>query len=95
MRDWNRKPNSIVPNQTGLAPLAEPATGLFKSAMAAPPSRKQREIADLAFEFWLARGFHGGSPEEDLLRAEREMKARTQRIRKTTARLFLVPRPGS
>ena len=25
--------------------------------------------AALAFEFWLARGFHDGSPEEDMFRA--------------------------
>ena len=29
----------------------------------------QEEIAALAYEFWLARGFRDGSPEEDLLRA--------------------------
>jgi len=29
----------------------------------------QQKIADLAYEFWLARGFRDGSPEEDLLRA--------------------------
>lgn len=29
----------------------------------------QRRIADLAYEFWLARRFQNGSPEEDLLRA--------------------------
>jgi hypothetical protein len=29
----------------------------------------QQEIAALAYQFWLERGFRRGSPEEDLLRA--------------------------
>jgi len=34
---------------------------------------KQQEIAALAFELWLARGFQNGSPQEDWLRAQREV----------------------
>jgi len=30
------------------------------------------EIVDLAYDLWLARGFRGGSPEEDLLAAVRQ-----------------------
>jgi hypothetical protein len=32
------------------------------------------EIAKLAYSFWAARGFQYGSPEEDWLRAERQLK---------------------
>jgi len=32
---------------------------------------KKREIAALAYEFWLSRGFQRGSPQEDWLRAQR------------------------
>jgi hypothetical protein len=32
---------------------------------------KQREIAALAYEIWLARSFRNGSPQEDWLRAQR------------------------
>ena len=32
---------------------------------------KQREIAALAYKFWLARSFQNGSPQEDWLRARR------------------------
>jgi hypothetical protein len=32
-------------------------------------------IAVLAYSFWEARGFQGGSPEEDWLRAEQELRA--------------------
>lgn len=34
------------------------------------------DVVDLAFNLWLARGFRGGSPEEDLLTAVREMRGR-------------------
>lgn len=33
------------------------------------PAAKQRKIAALAYEFWLARGFQNGSPQQDWLRA--------------------------
>jgi hypothetical protein len=32
------------------------------------------EIAALAYSYWEARGFQGGSPKEDWLRAERELR---------------------
>jgi len=32
-------------------------------------SKCHEKIAALAYEFWLARGFRDGSPEEDLIRA--------------------------
>jgi len=31
------------------------------------------DIAALAYSYWEARGFQGGSPEEDWLRAEQEL----------------------
>jgi hypothetical protein len=34
---------------------------------------KQREIAALAYKLWLARGFQNGSPQEDWLRAQRDV----------------------
>jgi hypothetical protein len=35
--------------------------------------KKQRAIAARAYELWLARGFRNGSPQEDWLRAQREV----------------------
>ena len=40
------------------------------------PSRE--DIAALAYSYWEARGFQGGSPEEDWLRAELEFRSRRQ-----------------
>ncbi len=40
------------------------------------PSRE--DIAVLAYSYWEARGIQGGSPEEDWLRAEQEMRSRRQ-----------------
>jgi len=40
------------------------------------PIVQPEEIARLAYSFWGARGCQGGSPEEDWLRAEQELKAR-------------------
>ncbi len=52
---------------------------------------QQREIAELAYEYWLARfGVQYGPPEEDLFKAQREVMARISRLRITTAGLFLV-----
>jgi hypothetical protein len=39
----------------------------------AVPVISQEEIARLAYSYWEARGFGPGSPEEDWLRAEREL----------------------
>jgi len=36
----------------------------------------REDIAALAYSYWEARGFQGGSPEEDWLRAEQEMRSR-------------------
>ena len=33
------------------------------------------EIAQLAYSYWEARGYQGGSSEEDWLRAEEELRA--------------------
>jgi hypothetical protein len=40
-------------------------------------SPKQEEIAALAYSYWATRGYFGGSPEEDWLRAEQELYQRT------------------
>jgi len=39
-----------------------------------PVVAADREVVDPAYDLWLARGFRGGSPEEDLLAAVRQVK---------------------
>ena len=34
------------------------------------------DVAKLAYSYWESRGYHHGSPDEDWLRAERELKIR-------------------
>jgi hypothetical protein len=54
---------------------------LHKKATSATPQTdteiSQEEIARLAYSFWEARGYQGGSPEQDWLRAEEELRGRT------------------
>lgn len=49
------------------------------NASAAPEAKSvptHEQIAVLAYTYWEQRGCQGGSPFEDWLRAERELKAR-------------------
>jgi len=53
----------------------------------------QREIARLAYKFWLARCFQNGSPQEDWLRAPREVsRPKTRRVRKDPRKPAFVER---
>ncbi|HVN03628.1 MAG TPA: DUF2934 domain-containing protein [Bryobacteraceae bacterium] len=38
------------------------------------------EIAQLAYSYWEARGYQGGSPEEDWLRAEQELRSSLAKV---------------
>jgi hypothetical protein len=58
-----------TPSLTGSTAAVEQVTTL-----ASAPT--QDEIASLAYLYWEARGCQGGSPEEDWIRAERELRAR-------------------
>ena len=40
------------------------------------PLVTREQIAILAYSYWEKRGYRGGSPEEDWLRAERELRSR-------------------
>jgi hypothetical protein len=57
--------------------------------------QRQKEVAELAYEFWRARRFRNGSPEGDLLRADRELKERAVTPKLKIGRLFLMRKPGS
>ena len=58
------------------APASEPEVLSVEPAAAAVPQEAVPEeaVARLAYEYAEARGFVGGSPEEDWLRAEQELR---------------------
>jgi Protein of unknown function (DUF2934) len=65
------------------APVPKPEVMAAATANVAEPSEtvvsrpvRREEIAVLAHSYWVARGYAPGSPEQDWLRAERELQAR-------------------
>jgi hypothetical protein len=44
-----------------------------EEVMTARPNASYEEIARLAYSYWAARGYQGGSPEADWFRAERAL----------------------
>ena len=56
----------------GLGPAE---TMIADDEMSAPVGER---IAELAYSYWEARGFRGGSPWEDWFRAEQELKRRRE-----------------
>src|ERR1017187_5384820 len=56
------------------APDTETAVGV--AALETTYSPSEDEIAALAYTYWAGRGHQGGSPEEDWLRAEQELRAK-------------------
>ena len=59
-----------------LAPKSKATAAIHKRAVKQPiptPSITSEQIAQFAYSLWEARGHHGGSPEDDWFRAEREL----------------------
>ena len=54
-------------------PAATPADATSTNSVVVETPTSE-EIARLAYSYWEARGYHGGSPEEDWLRAEQEIR---------------------
>ncbi len=70
------KPAEIAPETTPVIapPVQEAATEVVQEVVQSSARVVTREdIARLAYSYWEARGYQGGSPEEDWLRAEREL----------------------
>jgi hypothetical protein len=65
------------------APRAKGPESLASEISSSEPAGKARPgpivdraaVARVAYSYWEARGFTGGSPEEDWLRAEREVRS--------------------
>ena len=77
------KPIVVSTGAAAAAPARRrPSTGSKRVSRAAEPSAApltvgptQDEIAKLAYSYWEARGYTGGSPDEDWIRAEQELRA--------------------
>jgi Protein of unknown function (DUF2934) len=53
----------------------ERSESVIAPASAASPDPAFDKVAQLAYSYWEARGYQGGSSEEDWLRAEHELRA--------------------
>ena len=66
----------VVP-ETPSTTTAEPELAAAQTVAALPVYKPcHEEVAELAYLYWESRGFQGGSPEEDWLRAEQELRVR-------------------
>ena len=58
-------------------PQSEPVgAAIMETEVISDNFPSHEDVAVLAYSYWEARGFQGGSPEEDWLRAEQEMLSR-------------------
>ena len=83
----SKKSENAVTSPRSASSVKKPAgTRLHKKASSAAPAIDNAistdEIAQLAYSYWESRGYQGGSPEEDWLRAEAELR---QRVMAATA----------
>ncbi len=62
----------LLDDEPGLAPAESMIADEELSAHAGD------RVAELAYSYWEARGFQGGSPWEDWFRAEQELKRRRE-----------------
>ena len=69
------KSKSIETSETGSIKHHKSATKSL-GAEQAVPAVTHEQVAALAYSYWAARGYASGSPEQDWLRAERELKAK-------------------
>ena len=66
-----RQPVSAKRVKRAASPAQKPLEPVAGVAVCEP---SQDEIARLAYSYWEARGYAGGSPQEDWLRAQRELR---------------------
>jgi hypothetical protein len=70
-----RSRRTASPVEATPAPALEPAVSAPETV--ATPAPSFEDVASLAYSYWEARGCQGGSPEEDWLRAEQELRTHT------------------
>ena len=72
-----RSRRTASPVEATPAPAAEPVAPAPEAvAAAAVVGPAYEDIARLAYSYWETRGCQGGSPDEDWLNAERELRTR-------------------
>jgi len=69
-----RSRRTAPPVEGAAVPAVEPAPVTLEAAAAAQPEPTYEDIARLAYTYWEARGCQGGTPDEDWLRAEQELR---------------------
>jgi DUF2934 family protein len=68
-----RKTAAPHKKHTPATSVVEPASEPVTAPVASLSQPTHEEIAVLAYSYWEARGYQGGTPEEDWLRAEAEL----------------------
>jgi hypothetical protein len=76
-------PTRHKPATTTRVKRAAPAAAAVTQSV--PAASSQERIASLAYSYWVARGYQGGSPEADWLRAEQELAAKAPLAATATA----------
>ncbi len=73
----SRTQHSAAVTENPTSPARNPETPASRAdAVASYRELSHEDIARLAYALWEARGGQGGSPEEDWLRAEQELRQR-------------------
>lgn len=67
-----RRKARVRPHVPATERETDPTTSIEASTANDQPDREK--VAALAYSYWEQRGYQGGSPEEDWLRAEQELK---------------------
>jgi len=68
--------HSYAGTETAVPASVETPAALQTAPVTTPYEPSTEEIATLAYSYWEARGCQGGSPEEDWVRAEQELRNR-------------------
>ena len=67
---------AVAPLESPLPEIESIEVAMVQVEPVGDESPSHDEIAVLAYSYWEARGCQGGSPDEDWLRAERELRTR-------------------
>jgi hypothetical protein len=68
------KPSADPVAESVVAPVVQAVPVVAETSA---PAFTTDDIARLAYSYWEARGYQGGSPEEDWLRAEAELRSQS------------------